>query len=114
MLADRQNREYALAGNGHGTVPCPDLLGNLGLDTKLTIPQSPMMGANVAYRVESQKPGAKHRVVNAKQHGHLFANVLMDSAKKRQDAAEQYREALQLQPGNKEAKEKLQKLEKGG
>jgi tetratricopeptide (TPR) repeat protein len=44
----------------------------------------------------------------------VYLGRLYEQEGKRQDAAEQYREALQLQPGNKEAKEKLQKLEKGG
>ncbi|MFZ0738092.1 MAG: tetratricopeptide repeat protein [Candidatus Acidiferrales bacterium] len=43
----------------------------------------------------------------------LWLGRLYEQEGKRQIAAEQYRAALQLDPENKEAKEKLQKLEKG-
>ena len=53
MLADGQDRKHTLASNWDRFVPCLDLAGNFGLNAELTIPQSPVMGANVAHRVES-------------------------------------------------------------
>ena len=73
-------------------------------------------------QIQAAEPLLKAYLANTPERtdwpSHASARVwlgrLYEQEGKRQDAAEQYREALQLQPGNKEAKEKLQKLEKGG